>query len=90
MYVALYVGGVEWVTKDGQRGLQMTSWLRHNDVTEGQKYSLTESRLETETNIHNLENPSLEIFFVSISGNERKFPYLCVLESNKKMEGAVW
>ena len=52
-----------------------TSWLRHNDVTEGQKYSLTESRLETETNIHNLENPSLEIFFVSISGNERKFPY---------------
>ena len=34
---------------------QMTSWLRHNDVTEDQKNSLTESRLETETNIHNLE-----------------------------------
>ena len=67
----------------------MTSLLRHNDVTEDKKYSLTESRLETETNIHNLEKSEPGNFFVSISGNERKFPYLCVLESNKKMEGAV-
>ena len=52
----------------------MTSWLRHNDVTEGQKDSLTESRLETETKLYNLEKYEPGIFFVSISGNERKFP----------------
>ena len=33
----------------------MTSRLRHNDETEGAKYSLTESRLEPETKLHNLE-----------------------------------
>ena len=86
MYASLYVGGgVEWVTKYGYTvDSRMTSWLRHNDVTEGQKYSLTESRLETETKLHNLEKYEPGNFFVSISGNERKVPYLCVLESSKK------
>ena len=41
----------------------MTSLLRHNDVTEGQKYSLTESRLETETKLHNLEKNEPGNFF---------------------------
>ena len=72
-----------------KRELQMTSWLRHNDVTEGQKHSLTESRLETKTKLYNLEKYEPGTFFVSISGNKRKFSYLYVLESNEKMEGAV-
>ena len=52
----------------------MTSWLRHDDVTEQrQKFSLTESRIETETKLYDLENTNLELF-VAIPGNERKVP----------------
>ena len=66
-------GGVEWVTEYGHNtDSRMTSWLRHNDVTEDQKYSLTESRLETETKLHNLEKyePGIFLFlFQAMKGN---------------------
>ena len=68
--------------------------MRHNDVTDDQKYSLTESRLETEINIHNLEKSEPgKIFlflFQAMKGNFLTFACWKVITRRERPKSAPY